>query len=191
MEIRMLVRIAIVLLAVMVLFSLVYNVNSSVAAGSPPMVNATRPENYEEPSAPGAVADAGSGAATPAASGSATNAVPSGNEPLDNDDFRAVDFDIKNKLPSDCFPKDRLTAEDLLPSDAANSRWAQINPAGQGDVKDQNYLTAGYHIGIDTIGQSLRNPSYDLRAEIPNPQQSVSPWMQTTIGPDMNKKSLC
>lgn len=92
--------------------------------------------------------------------------------------------------PGSCFPRDRLTSEDLLPKDAANSRWAQMNPAGQGDVKDQNYLTAGYHIGINTVGQSLRNANLQLRSEPPNPQMPVSPWNISTIEPDLNRVPL-
>lgn len=111
-------------------------------------------------------------------------------EPLDNEDYKAVDFTTESKIPGECFPRDRLTAEDLLPKDAANSKWAQVNPAGQGDVKDINLLNAGYHIGVDTIGQSLRNPNYQLRSEPPNPRQQVSPWMQSTIEYDSGRRTF-
>lgn len=96
----------------------------------------------------------------------------------------------KNNFPKDCFPKDKLTPDDLLPKDAANSEWAQVNPAGQGDVKNQNFLTAGYHVGINSVGSTLRNPNMQLRSEIPNPQVKVSPWLQSTIQPDLNRKPL-
>jgi hypothetical protein len=82
-----------------------------------------------------------------------------------------------------CYPRDRLTADDLLPKDAANSRWAQMNPAGQGDVSDINFLTAGYHIGINSIGSSKKNANLQIRSEPPNPQVVVSPWYQSTIQP--------
>jgi len=88
-----------------------------------------------------------------------------------------------------CFAKDRLTSADLLPKDA-NSKWAQLNPAGAGEVTDQNYLTAGYHIGINTVGQSLRNANLQLRYEIPNPQIAVSPWLISTIEPDQRSHGL-
>lgn len=89
-----------------------------------------------------------------------------------------------------CFPRDRLTAEDLLPKDAADSKWARLNPSGTGDVHDQNYLTAGYHIGVNTVGQSLRNANLQLRSEIPNPQTPVGPWMISTIEPDLRQNTL-
>ena len=36
-----------------------------------------------------------------------------------------------NALPNECYPKDVLTPQDLLPQDA-NSTWAQTVPSGQG-----------------------------------------------------------
>jgi len=89
-----------------------------------------------------------------------------------------------------CYPRDRLTASDLLPKDAADSKWARINPSGTGDIHDQNYLTAGYHVGINTVGQTLRNANLQLRSEIPNPQNAVSPWGNSTIEPDLRQYPL-
>lgn len=89
-----------------------------------------------------------------------------------------------------CFPRDRLSADELLPKDAANSKWAQMNPAGQGDIRDQNFLTAGYHVGVNTVGQSLRNANYQLRSEPANPQMPVSPWNISTIEPDQTRRPL-
>ena len=92
--------------------------------------------------------------------------------------------------PVQCQPRDRLTAEDLLPQDAANSQFAQVNPAGQGDADSRNHLTAGYTLGVNSIGNSLRNANRQLRSEPPNPQLKVSPWMNTTIGPDLGRRPL-
>jgi hypothetical protein len=78
---------------------------------------------------------------------------------------------------------------DLLPSDA-NSQWAQLNPAGQGDLANINLLKAGYHIGIDTVGQTLRNANLQIRSEPPNPQLNVSPWGNSTISPDLMRPTL-
>jgi hypothetical protein len=94
-----------------------------------------------------------------------------------------------NSTPKDCFPKDHLNPKDLLPSEAA-TKWAQTNPSGQGSIGDQNFLGAGYHVGINTVGQSMRNANLQLRSEPPNPQKLVSPWLQSTIDPDLNRKPL-
>ena len=85
-----------------------------------------------------------------------------------------------------CFPKDQLTPEELLPQDTANE-WSKVNPSGAGSLKDRNFLQAGHNIGINTVGQTLRNANLQLRSEPPNPQVKVSPWMQSTIEPDVNR----
>lgn len=97
--------------------------------------------------------------------------------------------DTNAAVPKDCFPKDQLTPQELLPSDA-NSTWAQVNPCGQGNIGDMNLLTAGHHVGINTVGQTLRNANLQLRSEPPNPQVKVSPWLQSTIEPDTNRRAM-
>jgi hypothetical protein len=78
---------------------------------------------------------------------------------------------------------------ELLPKDL-NSQWAQLNPAGSADFKNVNLLKAGYLIGIDTVGSTLRNANLQERSEPPNPTSSVSPWMNTTIEPDLMRLPL-
>ena len=74
-----------------------------------------------------------------------------------------------------------------MPQDNSTA-WAQVNPQGSGTLKDRNFLQAGHHIGINTVGQTLRNANLQLRSEPPNPQVKVSPWIQSTINPDTNRK---
>jgi hypothetical protein len=81
------------------------------------------------------------------------------------------------------------SSSDLLPADN-NSQWAQLNPSGTGELASINLLKAGYHIGIDTVGQSLRNANLQIRSEPPNPQLNVGPWNNTTISPDLMRTPL-
>ena len=117
-----------------------------------------------------------------------TPGVPRPVEEPNDEMYRPVEYGKGPRDFKSSFPKDRLAVEDLLPNDAANTAWAQANPAGQGDIKDQNFLTAGFHIGINTVGQSLRNPNLQLRSEPPNPQVKQGPWNQSTIEPDINRR---
>ena len=91
--------------------------------------------------------------------------------------------------PAGCYPRDQLTPSELLPKDP-NSVWAQQNPMGTGSLKGKNFLSAGALIGVNTVGQSLRNANYQLRSEPPNPQVAVSVFNQTTIEPDVNRRNL-
>jgi len=78
---------------------------------------------------------------------------------------------------------------DLLPQDQ-NSQWAALNPSavGQGGMPD--LLQAGYHIGLDTIGQTLRNANLQLRSDPIIPRQDVGPWNNSTIEPDLGRVPL-
>jgi hypothetical protein len=88
-----------------------------------------------------------------------------------------------------CYPRDQLTPSELLPKDK-DSVWAQQNPMGTGSLKGKNFLSAGALIGINTVGQSLRNANYQLRSEPPNPQVPVTIFNVPTIEPDVNRRSL-
>jgi hypothetical protein len=91
--------------------------------------------------------------------------------------------------PANCYPKNQLAPQELLPNDP-NSKWNQVNPMAAGDIAGKNFLNAGALIGVNTVGQSLRNSSWDLRSEPPNPQVAVSPWMQSTIEPELARRPL-
>jgi hypothetical protein len=93
------------------------------------------------------------------------------------------------QAPAGCYPRDQLTPSELLPKDAS-SVWAQQNPMGTGSLKGKNFLSAGALIGVNTVGQSLRNANYQLRSEPANPQVPVSVFYNSTIEPDMNRRDL-
>jgi hypothetical protein len=59
-----------------------------------------------------------------------------------------------------------------------------------GDVMMPDLLQAGYHIGLDTIGQSLRNANLQLRSDPIIPKSDVGPWNQSTIEADMGRVPL-
>lgn len=79
--------------------------------------------------------------------------------------------------------------QDLLPKDQ-NSQWAALNPTGQGNIATPDLLQAGYHIGLDTIGQTLRNANLQERSDPIIPKVNVGPWYQSTIEPDLGRVPL-
>ena len=80
---------------------------------------------------------------------------------------------------------------ELLPKDK-NSKWGELNPSAlnQGDVLMPDLLQAGYHIGIDTIGQTLRNANLQLRSDPVIAKADVGPWHQSTIEADLARVPL-
>lgn len=81
---------------------------------------------------------------------------------------------------------DKLTAEDLLPKDT-NALFAQLVPT-TGSLEGVNLIEAGYHIGVNTIGQSLRNANYQVRSDPPIPKFNVGPFLNSTIDYDDNRR---
>jgi hypothetical protein len=91
--------------------------------------------------------------------------------------------------PAGCYPRDQLTPTELLPADQ-HTIYAEQNPMGTGSLKAKNFLSSGALIGVNTVGQSLRNANLQLRSEPPNPQVPVSIFLQSTIQPDISHRPL-
>ena len=89
----------------------------------------------------------------------------------------------KNKLKFD--------AGTLLPKEV-NDEWFETDFGhSQVNVDDANLIVTDRFItGVNTVGQSLKNPSWDLRAAPACPKMTVSPWLQSTIEPDFNIKPI-
>jgi hypothetical protein len=78
---------------------------------------------------------------------------------------------------------------DLLPQDA-NSQWAELNPIGNGSVAMPDLLRAGHHIGLDTIGQTLKNANLQLRSDPIIEKKDIGPWNQSTYEADYGRVPL-
>lgn len=103
-----------------------------------------------------------------------------------------VNMATASDLPAVPQKAQQLNASDLLPTGQASAiqEFNIAKPIGEGIMQDINSLKAGYHIGIDTVGQTLRNANRQVRSEPPNPQVPVSPFMNSTIAPDLMRKPL-
>lgn len=86
----------------------------------------------------------------------------------------------------------KYDAKDFLPKEI-NDQWFDTDfSQAKFNINDDKLInTERYVIGINTVGQSLKNASYDIRGTVPNPKFSVSPWNNSTYEPDFNLKSLC
>jgi hypothetical protein len=130
-----------------------------------------------------------------AGAGSGRGSVPSGPRPAEDLGKNEVYASVKGMstpnvgVPTSCSKPNIQNPSDLLPKDS-NGEWAQLHPTGKGELSNINLLKAGYHIGIDTIGQTLRNANLQIRSEPPNPQLYVGPWNLSTIEPDFMRPPL-
>lgn len=55
-------------------------------------------------------------------------------------------------------------------------------------LSNQVFLTK--QNGLNMSSGSLRNSNYDIRSAPPNPMQSVGPWLNSTIYPDLTRRPL-
>jgi hypothetical protein len=96
----------------------------------------------------------------------------------------AIDFK-KNNV-------DKYNSKDFLPKQV-NDEWFETDfSLAKYQLNDDKLInTEKYIIGINTVGESLKNASYDIRGTIPNPKFIVSPWNNSTYEPDFNLKPLC
>ena len=93
--------------------------------------------------------------------------------------------------PSDTITMPPMTTSvDLLPKpgSAANSEFGEFAPTKA--LEAQNFVDASKVIGVDTVGSSLRNASYDLRRAPVIPRTNVGPWSMSTVDSDLYRKSL-
>ena len=100
----------------------------------------------------------------------------------------SVNYGSNSGNNNNCLPRDVLNPEDLLPASQSPNNWD--TPAAPGGIDGPNFLNPEHLVGINTVGQSLRNANRQIRSEPPNPQVKVSPWLQTTIEPDTNRLPL-
>ncbi len=86
----------------------------------------------------------------------------------------------------------KYDAKDFLPKEV-NNQWFDTDfSQAKVNLNDDKLInTERYVIGVNTVGQSLKNASYDIRGTIPNPKFTVSPWNNSTYEPDFNIKPLC
>ena len=111
-----------------------------------------------------------------------------------NGAFLADTNDVKPSVPLHSELNEVINGEksstmplvDLLPDKSQNKDdW--FDTSVQPDF-DETY---DYMIGIDTVGQSLKNASHDIRGTVPCPKiNGVSPWGNSSIEPDYNITGL-
>ena len=87
-------------------------------------------------------------------------------------------------------PKNTGAPSDLLPKGQSGNQFSDFNMLNQGNIAMPDLLDAGYLIGLDTIGQTLRNANYQERSDPIIPKMSVGPWNNSTIEPDLGRVPL-
>lgn len=86
----------------------------------------------------------------------------------------------------DCDPEDLFNIDKYLPQEV-NADWYDVMPEPI-SVKNRHLINISKPIGINTIGTSKKNASWDLRGTPAIPKTIVSPFLNSSIEPDNNIK---
>jgi hypothetical protein len=115
-----------------------------------------------------------------------------GGPPLYGSEYQAVNLGSERAQDISACAQNAPTflATSLLPKPAIPGQQAWDINAPNNILSNQNFLSATQQIGVDTTLSSRKNQSYDIRNTIPNPINVVSPWNNTTILPDLEKRPL-
>ncbi|QKF94020.1 hypothetical protein QKU48_gp0562 [Fadolivirus algeromassiliense] len=118
----------------------------------------------------------------------------------DNDKFLPIDetnggfavFKSKGRATcgsnQNCEPEDLFDVDKYLPQEV-NDDWFEVQPEPI-SVKNRHLINITKPIGVNTIGTSLKNASHDIRGSPACPKFVVSPFLNSSIEPDVNLKPL-
>lgn len=116
-----------------------------------------------------------------------------GGPPMYASEFQAVNLGSERakKISACAQNAPSFMATSLLPKPAIPGQQAWDVDAPNNILANQNFLSAQQQIGVDTVLSSTRNQSYDIRGNpAPNPIRVVSPWNNTSLMPDLERRPL-
>lgn len=95
-----------------------------------------------------------------------------------------------NLGPSYKNDNDKYNVNSYLPQEEEKDWFETIETV---NVKNSHLINIYRPIGVNTIGSTHKNSTYDLRGtdKAVCPKFVVSPWLQSSIEPDRSMKSLC
>lgn len=109
-------------------------------------------------------------------------------EPVPVNVEKKYESDVKAKLETD---KGVLNSSEFLPQEL-NTEWFDKDFNSIQEIDQETLIDVSkYSSPVDTVGQSLKNPSYDIRGNISNPKNIISPFLNSSIEPDTNIKTWC
>lgn len=87
--------------------------------------------------------------------------------------------------------EDEYNPDDLLPQEVHDDFFDLGALQSEDALRDAHLVHPKRHFGETTVNSSKRNQIHDIRGEIYNPKRHVSPFMMSTIEPNLYSRSLC
>lgn len=115
--------------------------------------------------------------------------------PLNNEngDFLPNDPDnsfaaYSGKPRKELSDEEKFNASELLPKEEKQDWFEDVTPQ---KIKNRHLINIYRPIGVNTVITSRKNPSLDLRGNPVNPKTFVSPFLNSSIDPDVNARGIC
>jgi len=98
---------------------------------------------------------------------------------------------VSDKKQRKLTEREKFDVDKLLPKES-NDEWFD-DPYQSANVNSSHLINLFRPVAVNTIGNSLKNASHDIRGSPANPKYPVSPWSNSSIEPDINIKGnmLC
>lgn len=105
--------------------------------------------------------------------------------PSDNGDGNYANY---KQEQSDFTVKELMDADKLLPQEEKD--WFDTIPEPI-KVKNRHLININRPIGIDSVGSSMKIACRDLRGNIPAPKMAISPFLNSSVEPDVSTIGWC
>lgn len=105
--------------------------------------------------------------------------------PSDNGDGNYANY---KQEQSDYTVKELMDADKLLPKE--ENDWFDTVPEPI-KVKNRHLININRPIGIDSVGSSMKIACRDLRGNIPAPKMAISPFLNSSVEPDVANIGFC
>lgn len=120
--------------------------------------------------------------------------IPSG--PIANNykQDESTDFTYKKnkftrRTPDDI--EDLFDVQKMLPQEIEENWFDADHLQHAKKIKGTQFIHPKNHMGVNTVGSSLKYGTHDIRGDIPIQKVDVSPWGNSTIEPDTNIRGFC
>jgi len=105
-----------------------------------------------------------------------------------NSNSRDLYASYSGKPRKELSDEDKFNASAMLPKEERQDWFEDVTPQ---KIKNRHLINIYRPIGVNTVITSRKNGSLDLRGNPVNPKTFVSPFLNSSIEPDVNARGIC
>ena len=105
-----------------------------------------------------------------------------------NSNSRDLYASYSGKPRKELSDEEKFNASAMLPKEERQDWFEDVTPQ---KIKNRHLINIYRPIGVNTVITSRKNGSLDLRGNPVNPKTFVSPFLNSSIEPDVNARGIC